>query len=585
MRNVLPLCLCLAPLACKTSDPRKAEDRPARGVTDVDLKRLCSVAWESEMRDWPRRATKLGDRRYDGELEDNSRQAAGRRARERRELLDDLRAIDREGLSPRDRVTFDVLLQRWTVELALHDSGVAPDTWNLNALDGPAAEFPKIEQPAETEGEQELVLARWHAMPAYLARASENLVHAMSQGLVASRTATERTLAQLDALLATPPQDSPLVTVLSAEGTLFRRELLAVVDREVYPAFAGYRDLIRGQILPRARPDEKPGVQWAPEGNSFYALCVRRHTTLDLDPADVHEIGKREVERIRAEMSALGAALFGTSDLSEIQERLRSDPDLHFATAAEVKAKAEETLARAETVVPKAFGKLPKAPCEVVEVPELEAPFTTIAYYEQPAADGSRPGRYYVNTYQPTTRPRYDAEVLGFHEAVPGHHTQVALAQELRDLPAVRRYGEETAFVEGWALYTERLCDELGLYTSDLDRLGMLSFDAWRAARLVVDTGLHAFGWSRQTAIDYMLENTLLAENNVENEVDRYIAWPGQALAYKIGQLEILSLRAKARAALGKRFSLAEFHDRVLENGPLPLAVLRQRIETWLEGR
>jgi uncharacterized protein (DUF885 family) len=250
-----------------------------------------------------------------------------------------------------------------------------------------------------------------------------------------------------------------------------------------------------------------------------------------------------------------------------------------------VRKKAEETLARATAAVPSVFGIRPKAACEVVPIPDIEAPFSTIAYYRQPAADGSRPGRYCVNVYAPTTRTRYEAEVLAFHESVPGHHLQIAISQELRGLPLVRRHGGSTAFVEGWALYSERLCDELGLYSGDVDRLGMLSFDAWRASRLVVDTGIHAMGWTRRQAIDYMTANTLLAENNIENEVDRYIATPGQALAYKVGQREILALRAKAKEALGDRFDPKEFHDRVLENGAVTLAVLREEIDRWLERK
>jgi uncharacterized protein (DUF885 family) len=218
----------------------------------------------------------------------------------------------------------------------------------------------------------------------------------------------------------------------------------------------------------------------------------------------------------------------------------------------------------------------------VKEIPSYEAPFTTIAYYRQPATDGSRPGTYFINTYAPTTRPKYDAEVLAYHEGIPGHHLQIAIAQELTGVPEFRKHQGATAFVEGWALYTERLSDEMGLYTGDLDRLGVLSFDAWRASRLVVDTGVHAFGWTRQQAIDYMLENTLLAENNVVNEVDRYVSWPGQALAYKLGQREILRLRDQAKEVLGPSFDIRAFHDRVLENGAVSLAVLGTVIEEWL---
>jgi uncharacterized protein (DUF885 family) len=323
-------------------------------------------------------------------------------------------------------------------------------------------------------------------------------------------------------------------------------------------------------------------VSALPGGAEHYRLCIRRETSLDLSPEEIHAFGLEEVAKIRVEIATLGKKVFGTEDVAEIQKKLRTSPDMHFRSAEEVLAKAQASLARARKAMPNTFRIVPKAKCEVVEIPAIEAPYSTIAYYHGPAADGSRPGRYYVNTYAPTTRTRYEAEVLAFHESIPGHHLQIAIAQELPSLPLVRRHNGHNAFVEGWALYTERLCDEMGLYSSDVDRLGMLSFDAWRACRLVVDTGIHHLGWSRRRAIEYMSENTLLAENNVANEVDRYIANPGQALGYKIGQREMFRLRADAMKALGDRFDIRDFHDRVLGQGSLSLAVLRQSIESWL---
>ncbi|HYS71576.1 MAG TPA: DUF885 domain-containing protein, partial [Thermoplasmata archaeon] len=248
----------------------------------------------------------------------------------------------------------------------------------------------------------------------------------------------------------------------------------------------------------------------------------------------------------------------------------------------EVAAKAEQAVARAKAAIPRFFGRLPKADCEVVRMGEHEEKHSTIAYYRQPAADGSRPGRYYINTSAPETRPRYEAEALAYHEAIPGHHLQIAISQELEGIPAFRKHLGVTAFVEGWGLYSERLADEMGLYSSDLDRMGMMSYDAWRACRLVVDTGMHAKGWSRQRAIDFMKENSALAENNIVNEVDRYIAWPAQALAYKTGQLEILRIREDARGRLGDRFDIRKFHDAVLENGAVALGTLREAVEAYV---
>jgi uncharacterized protein (DUF885 family) len=305
------------------------------------------------------------------------------------------------------------------------------------------------------------------------------------------------------------------------------------------------------------------------------------HTSLDLPPEQLHQLGLEQVARFRRDLGELGTRALGTSDVAEIQKKLRSDPAMHFATAAEVEGKAREALGRARAAIPKWFGTLPRAECEVKVMGEHEAPYSTIAYYRQSAADGSRPGYYMINTWKPETRPRYEAEALAWHEAIPGHHLQIAIAQELKGLPEFRKHQGVTAYVEGWALYTERLADEMGLYSADIDRIGMLSYDAWRACRLVVDTGLHAMGWSRQKAIDYMVENSVLAPNNIENEVDRYIGWPGQALAYKVGQLEILKLRDEGRNRLGERFDIKGFHDVVLRNGAIALPVLRKQVEEY----
>ncbi|HKX46598.1 MAG TPA: DUF885 domain-containing protein, partial [Planctomycetota bacterium] len=363
----------------------------------------------------------------------------------------------------------------------------------------------------------------------------------------------------------------------------FLASVVAVVQDEIYPSLAGLRATLAFDLARRARDDGRAGLSWIPGGREIYAELIEHHTTLPLGAQEVHEYGLAEVARIRAEMERLGGELFGTTGVEDLQARLRNDPELFFDSREAVVAKAEEALGRAERAAEGYFLRAPMAASVVVEVPEHEAAHTTIAYYREPAADGSRPGRYYVNASEPTTRPRYDAEVLAFHEAVPGHHYQIALSQELEDLPLFRRHLGTTAFVEGWALYSERLADEMGLYSSELDRLGMLSFDAWRACRLVVDTGLHEYGWSRKRAIDYLYENTLLSRNNCENEVDRYIAWPGQALAYKLGAREIQDLRLAAERTLGERFDVATFHDQILRNGALPLSILRDQVNAWIE--
>ncbi|MFN0243516.1 MAG: DUF885 domain-containing protein [Planctomycetota bacterium] len=562
----------------------------ADGVGDPALAALCRDAWEAQMRAEPVYASQLGDARYHGALAEDSPEAAAREADELREFLLRAREIDDAQLSESDRITLALLEADWRIAVELHELRIDESSWNLDTQRGIQVSYLNLteDQPIATARERAQLLERWSAMPDRIDQARANLARGLAAGRVTSKNAAVEVLEQLERLLSTPVEKSPLVAraaaadLRGAERDAFVRSVTEVVAARIYPSFARYRDFVRDEILPRARSDEQPGVVHVAGGRELYRLEIARHTSLDLSPQQIHDFGLAEVARIRSEIAKLGERVFGTSDVAQIQRRLRTDPALHFADAASVQATAEATLRRAEAIVPKAFGRLPKAPCVVVPIPEHEAPFSTVAYYREPAADGSRPGRYYVNTHEPTTRPRYEAEVLALHEAVPGHHLQIAIAQELEGLPLVRRYNGSTAYVEGWALYTERLGDELGLYSSDVDRLGVLSYDAWRACRLVVDTGIHAFGWSRARAIEYMVENTLLAENNVANEVDRYIGWPGQALAYKLGQREILALRARAQQELGPRFRLADFHDRVLENGAVSLAVLRAHIERWI---
>jgi uncharacterized protein (DUF885 family) len=320
-------------------------------------------------------------------------------------------------------------------------------------------------------------------------------------------------------------------------------------------------------------------------GAKSYRQLIQVHTSLDISPDELHETGLREVARINGEMEVLGEKVFDLRERKLILQRLRSDPSLYFRTRDEVAEKAESALQRAKASIPKWFGRLPKADCDVVRMEEHEEKHSTIAYYRQPSADGSRPGRYYINTSAPETRPRYEAEVLAYHESIPGHHLQIAIAQELEGMPQFRKYSGVTAFIEGWGLYTERLAEEMGLYSSDLDRIGVLSYDAWRASRLVVDTGMHARGWTRQQSIDFMLGNTALAENNIMNEVDRYITWPGQALAYKTGQLEILRLREEAKRRLGSKFDIRKFHDMLLGDGAVALGTLQQIVNSYVEAR
>jgi len=443
-------------------------------------------------------------------------------------------------------------------------------------------------QEVQTPAQGKQRIARFLAGPAYVRQEIANLRLGLKDGLVGNVVSTQRTIDMVGTQLGQSLEGWPTASALNAPKSFSAAEKAEYEEgirtalQALIPVFEEYRSFLRDEVLPAARSDERPGLAALPGGDACYAASIRRHTSLPKTADELHQTGLAELERIHAEMAVLGETTLGVSDRAELFRRLREDKSLYYSDAAGIESKAADSLARAKKTVPAWFSRLPVTDCVVERIPDYEAPYTYIAYYRPPHADGSKPGGYFVNTYLPETRARYDAEVLAFHESIPGHHLQIALAMELPDTPAFRKNYDNTVFVEGWALYGERLADEMGLYSGDLDRLGMLSFDAWRASRLVVDTGLHAKGWSRAQAEQFMAENTPLSLNNIENEVDRYILWPGQALGYKTGQLEILRLRREAESTLGDRFDIRRFHAVVLESGPLTIPILERRIRDWV---
>jgi len=553
------------------------------------LARLCEEYWEGTLEANPVLATTIGDHRFDARLGDISPAGLEREQRRLEAVLAKAKSVPEEGLSAADRVTRSALILE--LENGLADLSCHSEDWVVDPLGGPQVSFmnlPDVTSIQTPKHAADYVL-RCRAIGPSLDQHVANLKRGLGAGRVAARDQVRKVLEAMDAQLAKPAETWALCTPLEtahadwpqAARTTFRDDLSAAVRDVVKPAFERYRVFLRDQVSPAARPQDKAGLSFLPGGAECYPKRIRIETSLDLTPEALHQLGLEQVAAFRRDLSALGQRTLGTGDITEIQKRLRADSAMHFRTAQEVEGKAAEALARASAAIPKWFGILPKMRCEVKVMGMHEAPNSTIAYYRQPAMDGSRPGYYMINTYKPETRPRYEAEALAFHEAIPGHHLQIAIAQELTGVPEFRKHQGTTAFVEGWALYTERLADEMGLYSGDLDRIGMLSYDAWRACRLVVDTGLHAMGWSRQQAIDYMVANSVLAENNIVNEVDRYLSWPGQALAYKVGQLEILKLREEGKRRLGARFDIKGFHDTVLRNGAVALPVLREQVEAY----
>lgn len=561
------------------------------------LAELAGAYFRATLEADPVMATAIGEPGHDDRMPDPTPEgAAAERSR-----LDPIRSGIEElglgaGLSPRDLVTLSALREAVTADLAALETGLRD--WNVDSLEGVPAgllvipDFQRVDTPAAGDA----LLARWRAMATFVDAHGRTLRESLADGRVAATPTVDRNIALLDGLLAEPVRRWPLVaTPLAgaeaadrwppAERDRFAAALHAVVEDEIRPSLARLRALLADEVRPAARPDTEPGMGRVSGGLDGYRGLIRVHTSLERTPEAIHRSGLGEIDRIDAEIAALAARTIGTRSLADAIARLRDDPTLGFTSREEVLRSGAEALARAEATVPAWFGRLPKAPCEVVAMGPHEEEHGTVAYYREPAADGSRPGQFYLNLSQPATRRRYEAEALAYHESVPGHHLQVAIMQELDDLPAFQRHLGVTAFVEGWGLYTERLADEMGLYSGDLSRLGFLSFDAWRAARLVVDTGLHALGWTRDRAVAFMAAHTALSANNIANEIDRYIGLPGQALAYKTGQHEILRTRREAEARLGGRFDIRAFHDTLLGSGAVPLATMAGLVDAWVEER
>ncbi len=558
------------------------------------LDSLAAAYWEAYLETHPLFATSVGEDKYDDRLPDPSPEGIAASLARFGALGRRVDGLDPASFEGEDRITLSALRESIASDIAELETGLV--TWNLDPLEGVPAmlllvpDFQRLESPRDGRR----LIARWREMATHTDRHIAALRGSLADGRVACRATGDRTLAILDELLATPTDRWPLLDPLAqvdgltgwtaADRERFATDLRAVVDGEIRPAFVRLHDALGTEILPAARPAERPGMCHVPGGSEAYRRLMRLHTSLDIDADALHRIGLDEIARIDEELADLAGREIGARSRADAIDRLRGDPALHFATRDEVEATAAACLGRAMEAIPGWFGRLPQAPCEVIRMGPHEEEHSTIAYYRQPAADGSRPGHYFINTSHPETRPRYEAEVLAYHESVPGHHLQIAIGQELPHLPEFRRHLGPTAFFEGWGLYTERLADEMGLYDGDLDRIGVLSFDAWRASRLVVDTGMHALGWPREQAVRFMLEHTALAPNNIANEVDRYIALPGQALAYKTGQLEILRLRAEAEQRLGSSFDIRGFHDVVLGSGALALPTLREVVGSWVEA-
>ncbi len=535
----------------------------------------------------PYNATLLGITEFDHLPGDPSRAASDRAAAELDAVAAEAAALSGDDLDDAGRTDRDVLvaLARGAADDARHA------LWAANAsAKGYVSRQGLVFQavPAMTVPDQaaaERYTARLSGLGGMFVALGERYTEEAAAGRVPTRMGVLHAIEQLEGYLALPLASDPLLepartaTVPDAAALVERSE--EVLAQAVRPGMAALAEQLRG-LLPVARDDEHVGISEVPGGVEGYAAAVARHTTTDLTPDEVHRIGLEELDAIRAEAAAIGDRLFGLRDFTAIARRLREDPALLFTTSDEIMAVAHAALDRAEAVRDRYFPSDDITACAIEPINEVDAASSALGFYRPPAVDGSRPGTFCINASAPETHYRYEYEALTFHESVPGHHMQLAMAQRL-DIPRYRRHldVEACSFNEGWGLYSEQFADDAGLYSDDLSRLGMLSMRAVRACRLVVDTGMHAAGWSRERAVQFMLDNTATTDEHVRSEVDRYIAWPGQALAYMIGRREILRLRTAAQEALGDAFSVRDFHATVLGNGAVPLTVLADAVTRW----
>ena len=557
-----------------------------------ELLTLADEYWESVLVASPSFATLLGDRRFDDRIEDLSVEAEDALRATWTDLLAQVDAIETGDLHRGDRVTHSLLRG----ELAQNIEGLALRLSELSSdqMDGVHAGLltlaPQVDAP--TPASAAALVQRHRQIGTLLDQALERFRAGLAAGRTPARIVIDRSLNQLDGYLASSLDDDPFVTLPGPAAwaadpdadAAWRAELTEVARDVIRPAFQRYRDVLAAELLPVARPDDRCGLSWLDDGPAIYQALIHHHTTLDdLGAEEIHHLGLAEIAGLADEYAEVGERLFGTTDLAEIFDRLRNDPALRYDRSDEMMADARRYLDGARTAMGDWFGRLPQSDCDIKAVPEFLAADAPAAYYFPPAADGSRPGAYFVNNANPGEHNRYEMASVAYHEAIPGHHLQLTIANELVELPRFQRFSfGNTAFVEGWALYTERLAAEMGLYAGDLEHIGMLAADSWRSARLVVDTGLHALGWSRQRAIDFMVANVPVGIEQIEIEIDRYIAIPGQALAYKVGQLEIRRVRALARDQRDGDFDIKAFHDVVLGSGSVSLPALRQMVDDWI---
>jgi uncharacterized protein (DUF885 family) len=594
--RIYGLAFLIASTVCSFPGALAAQKTKAEGtVADIESRRtqllsLFDEEWQYELRTSPETATSLGDNRYNDRLKDRSADFYASDLQARRNFLDRFEAVNPVGLSAQDALSRELMIRNLRQDI--EEARFKPWEMPVNQMEGPHLGWLEMLSltPFNTVRDYDDYLSRLHQIPKALDQVTSNMRQGMKDGLMQPRYLLEKVALQTQEISAGSGEASPFAKpvnkfpagISDADQKRLRSAVLAAINGEVLPAYKRFAAFVRDDYAPHGRTE--PGVWALPDGAERYRLQIRRMTTTDLTPEEIHQIGLKQLAETEAEMLALAHKL-GFNDLAGLNQHIKNDRKFYATSGQQVLDLYSKYTRQMEAQLPKLFGRLPQNKLEVIPMDPFRAKNAVPADYNAGAQDGSRPGHINVNEWDPEHRLTLNIEAIAYHEGVPGHHLQISIAQELKDLPAFRKNGEYTAFVEGWALYSERLGKEIGFYEDPYSDYGRLENEMWRAIRLVIDTGVHEKHWSRDQMVEYFHRYTAMDEPNVQSEVDRYIAWPGQALAYKLGQLEILRLREEVRQKLGAKFDLRAFHDEVVGSGPLPLGVLHSQVESWISAQ
>ena len=546
--------------------------------------------WEQTLKRQPEFASSLGDKRYNDQVSDYSVKAINDWLAVEQDMLLKLAAVDPAGLSGQDQVSRELLIR----DLTENQDGAEFKSWEMpvNQMGGIYATYPQLvaQLSFTTSKDYDDWIARLRAIPHAFDQVTSNISIGIDDKRVPPKFLLEKALANVQQLANQKPEDSPLAlplkkfpdSISAAEQTRIKTEMLAAISKQVLPAYQRFARFLEVAYIPAGRTE--PGISSIPDGAAYYKFRIKQSTTTNLTADHIHQIGLDQVQKDEAEMLTIAQKL-GFQDLKSLRASLKTNPKLKATSREQLLDTYRGYLGPMQAKLPELFGHLPKSPFEVVPVPDYLEKTSAPAYYQAGTPDGSRPGRLFINTYNPTDRDLYQVESVAYHEGLPGHHLQISLSRELQGVPDFRKFGGYSAFSEGWGLYSEHLGKDVGLYKDPYSDYGRLQADIWRAIRLVVDTGVHSKHWTRQQMVDFFHDHSTIDETSIQAEVDRYIAWPGQALAYKIGQLEILKLRDQAKKELGARFDIRAFHDQVIDSGAMPLDVLDERITSWIAAQ